>query len=1059
VTPSSRAGLLLISVPFLFSAGPAAAGDVRFVDVAAEVGLVLRNVSGGDDDAKWTILESIGSGACFLDVEGDGDLDVYVVNGGTLAAGAAPVRDALYLNDGHGRFTDATHAAGLDESAWGGGCATGDYDNDGDTDLYITNFGRDALMQNQGDGTFRDVTAKAGLGDARWSIGAAFFDADHDGDLDLYVANYLRLDLADPEVRRRRCRWKGGEVYCGPRGFDGEPDVLYRNRGDGTFEDASASAGVGGDSSYGMGVVAGDLDGDGDTDLFVANDTQANLLLVNDGTGHFADAALEAGVALSGDGRAQAGMGVDLGDADGDGDEDLFITHFSDDYHTLFRNEGGLVFTDVTAASGLDAATRSSLGWGGGFFDYDNDGDLDLFVASGHVFPGVERFDAATSYKQRNLLFENDGRGHFTAVAPTGALAVPGTGRGAAFGDWDDDGDLDVLVVQLDGPPVLLRNDGGNDRPWLKLRLVGHRSNRDGIGARVSLTAGGRTQTREVRWNASFGSSHDPRLHFGLGSASSVDLLEVRWPSGLVQQARDLPAGHLVTLDEEQGVVSAVRLVPKTPQAPSPAPGSVAEAARPKRLLPEPAAARLDREALRRVDALAREGTAQILAGRLREGIAAYESALPLLPPWDAASQSADALGFGDRERYRAFLASLYDNLGVALMRAERLDECAEPIERALALDAGRGKFHYSLGLCHFNAGRYAAAVSAFEAAARAPGPPATLPYDLGRALAGAGRCADAEPMLRRAIAEMPRPDPRGREAEAWYQLGSCHADAGRLAEAAAAFRSALAVVPGHQRALFRLASAWRRAGRTTAGAAAESLFAARQPAEEVVLALKRRGVRDGAERLRLAQAYLDARLAPQAVQEAQKVLAGDPGSTEALVLLGDALLALRPPALAAAEDAFAQALAVSPQLTPALRGMGETLRRAGRTEESERWLRRALESRPDDAAAAAALARLEAAAGRPEAAASLMQGVLDREPGDAQALRALAEVFTAAPAGPWRRPEEALRLLDRAGGVFGEALDVRLSALRLAGREAEATRLLEESAVLPYGGADTSPR
>jgi tetratricopeptide (TPR) repeat protein len=1051
----SGAGLVL-----LLAASRVAGADVRFVDVAAEVGLVLRNVSGGDE-AKWTILESTGSGACFLDVEGDGDLDVYVVNGGTLAdsPSAAPVRDALYLNDGRGRFTDATSAAGLHESEWGGGCAAGDYDNDGDPDLYVTNFGRDALLRNQGDGTFRDVTAAAGIGDRGWGVGAAFFDADRDGDLDLYVANYVRLDIADPEVLRRRCRWKGGEVYCGPNGFEGDPDVLYRNRGDGTFEDASAAAGVGRDSSYGMGVVAGDVDGDGDTDLFVANDTQANFLLVNDGAGRFADAALPAGVAFSVDGRAQAGMGADLGDADGDGDEDLFITHFSDDYHTLYRNEGGLAFTDVTASSGLDAATRSSLGWGGGFFDYDNDGDLDLFVAGGHVFPDVERFDPATSYRQRNLLFENDGRGHFAEVAAAGALAVPGTGRGAAFGDWDDDGDLDVLVVQLDAPPALLRNDGGNDRAWLKLRLLGRRSNRDGIGARVRLTAGGRTQVREMRWNASYASTHDPRLHFGLGSAPSVELLEVRWPSGGVQQARGLPAGHLVTLDEDEGIVSTVPLAPRGPLAPSPPPGAAAEAERPRRRLPEPSGERLDREALRRVDGLARQGMAQVAAGRLAEGIAAYEGALVLLPPWAAASQSADALGFGDRERYRSFLASLYSNLGVALMRAERVDECAEPIERALSLAAGRGNFHYNLGLCHFHGGRYADAISAFEASARAPAPLESLPYDLGRALVEAGRCAEGEPMLRRAIGDLPRPDTRGREAEAWYHLGGCQADAGRLAEAAAAFRSALAVVPGHQRALYRLATAWRRSGRAAAGAAAESLFAARQPADEAVRALKRRGVRDSGERVRLARAYLDAGVAPQAVQEAQKVLAGDPRSVDALVLLGDALLALRPPALAAAEDAFARALAVDRRLPPALAGMGETLRRAGRPEEAERWLRRALESRPDDGAAAAALARLEATAGRPEAAASRMQAILDREPGDPRALRALAEVFVVAAAGPWRRPEEALRLLDRAGGNYGEGLDVRVKALRLAGRDDEAGRLLEESPVLSYASADTSPR
>jgi tetratricopeptide (TPR) repeat protein len=1038
----------------LWATGPSLAAPARFVDVAAEAGLTLRNVSGGRE-AKWTILETTGAGACFLDFDTDGDLDLYVVNGGVLpGAGAGVVRDALYENDGAGRFTDVTEHAGLVESGWGGGCTAADYDNDGDPDLYVTNFGRDALLRNQGDSTFRDVTAAAGLGNARWSIGAVFFDAEGDGDLDLYVANYLRFDLSDPEVLRRRCRWKGGEVMCGPRGFDGEADVFYRNRGDGTFEEASA--GVWRDASYGMGVVAGDVDGDGDTDLFVANDSQENLLLVNDGAGRFADQALPAGVALSGDGRTQAGMGTDLGDADGDGDEDLFVTHFSDDYHTLYRNDGRLMFTDVTAAAGLDSAPRWSLGWGGGFFDFDNDGDLDLFVAGGHVYPDVERFDPVTSYRQLNRLFENDGTGRYTEVADGGpGLAVPGTGRGAAFGDWDDDGDLDVVVVNIDAPPTLLRNDSHDRGTWLKLRLVGRRSNRDGIGARVALTASGRTQVREVRLSAGYASSHDPRLHFGLRGAPAADRIEVRWPSGHVQQVRDLPAGHLVTLDEERGVSSTARVTPRwralaAAEPPAATPPSTGVPARP----PPPAVPRAAVD-LRSIDALVRRATAAVVEGRLHDGIAGYERALASLPPWTAAGDD----GSGGRERYRAFLASLHDNLGVALMRAERVEECAAPIERALGLDGGRATFHYNLALCHYHGRRYAAAIAAFEEAGRWPDPPRSLSYDLGRALAGAGRCVEAERMLARAVAELPRPDLRGRDAEAWYHLGDCLADRGRFAEAADAFREALTLVPGHQKALYRLAAAWRRSGRAAAADAAAAVFAARQSADETVRALKRSGARYPAERLRLARLYLDAGLAPQAVQEAQTAAARDARDAAPLVLLGEALLALRPPPLGPAEKAFARALAADPRRVDALAGMGETLRRAGRPAEAARWFRRALDARPDDAAAAVGVARLEVASGDLERGVARLEALRLREPHDPRIPRALAEAFVGAPPGLWRRPEQALALLDRAAGLYGEAVDIRLRALALLGRDADAARLAADTPFRRYGNPKTNPR
>lgn len=571
---------------------------VFFTDAAAEAGIAWRNLSGGTAE-KWTILETTGSGACLFDAEGDGDLDLYLVNGGTLAgladkAGKPAASDAFYLNDGGGRFEDATAAAGFGvlERSWGGGCAAADPDNDGDTDLLITNFGPPVYYRNDGRGYYSDATAAAGLtggtgSESRWSLGAAFFDADGDGDLDLYVANYLFFDPSDGEMLARRCRWKSGEVMCGPRGFEGQADLFYRNRGDGTFEDASAAAGVT-DKLYGMGVVAGDLDGDGDIDIFVANDSQQNLLLVGDGKAAFRDAAIEAGVALSGDGRPQSGMGTDLGDYDGDGDEDLLVTNFSDDYHTLYRNDGDLLFTDVSAAAGLDPATRSAVGWAAAFFDFDNDGDLDLFTASGHVYPGVENFDAATSFRQRNQLFENNGHGGFREVAAESgeALAAPGNGRGVAIGDLDEDGDLDLVVVNSDGPPVLLRNQGGNRLPWIKLKLQGTKSPRDGTGTRVDLFAGGKRQFREARRNTGYLSSHDPRLHFGLGEAKGVERIELRWPSGKRQTLENLPARCTFTIDEDRGLVAQNCSSEKSVGSPAPVDSAPTPQPSPRHVVP-----------------------------------------------------------------------------------------------------------------------------------------------------------------------------------------------------------------------------------------------------------------------------------------------------------------------------------------------------------------------------------------------------------------------------------------------------------------------------------------
>ncbi len=832
------------------------------------------------------------------------------------AAPASPgrkPRDAFYLNQGGGRFREATAEAGLGDERWGGGCAAADADNDGDTDVYVTNFGGDVFYRNDGRGHFADATVAAGLTDSKLEPGRGLFDADHDGDLDLYVANYLEFDPSDPALLARRCRWKSGQVMCGPRGFVGEADVFYKNRGDGSFANATAVAGLG-DALYGMGVVAGDLDGDGDVDLFVANDSQQNLLLANDGTGRFRDVALEAGVALAGDGRSQAGMGADLGDFDGDGDEDLLVTNFSDDYHTLYRNDGDFLFTDVSASAGLDPATRFAVGWAGLFFDFDNDGDLDIFFANGHVYPGVESFDPATSYRQRNQLFENDGRGHFRDLGGEAgaALLKEGNGRGVAAGDIDDDGDLDLVVVNSDDLPLVLRNEGGNRKHFLQVELVGSKSPRDGNGTRLRLVAGGRRQLREARSAAGYLSSNDSRIHFGLGESGTVEQLELRWPSGREQKFENLPADCLLTIDEERGVVGKqcrprpTGAAPAAAAAPAPAPPPTVAPA-PAASLPAGAAPPVKDQLLRE----AQGATRAVLAGRYALATGAFEKLLAGLPPWEAAKASPDAFGFGQPEAYRGFLAAVNDNLGVAYLRSERFDACALAVGKALELEPQSSKFHHNLGLCLLHSRRYAEAAEVFRKAAALPSPSSEVGYDLGRALAGAAQCEEAEKVLTAALAELKRPDPRGRDAESYYLRGGCRADRGLLAEAEDDLREALALVPGHQKSFYKLAGLLAKRGKREAAAAARAAFLERQRNDEAAQALKRSGLRDRSERLRLAEAYLAAGQPTQAYFEAQTLLEADPRDPAALTLLGEARLGLEPPAAAAAAEAFRQAIAI----------------------------------------------------------------------------------------------------------------------------------------------------
>ncbi len=557
LTPRLLTAFCLVPVAGAF---PADEGPIQFVEATAEARLDYKNLFGGP--GKPYIIESTGNGAAFFDYDNDGRLDLFVVNGSTLERqekGERGPGNRLYRNEGKGTFKDVSAGSGLEGGYWGSAVAAGDSDNDGFVDLYVTTILEgNRLYRNNGDGTFADVTARTGVGGGkRASASAAFFDYDKDGRLDLFVANYVQFDRAYLDRVSPYCLWKGLRVFCGPTGVAGEPNVLYHNEGDGTFRDVTRAAGVLNTELKSLGVATADLDDDGWPDLYVASDSTIQALYRNRGNGTFEDVSLSSGAGYSQDGRAQSGMGVDAGDYDGDGRPDLFVTTFQDDYKTLYHNDGKLRFSDVTYAAKIGQTSFNRLSWGTAFRDFDNDGWADLFVASGHVYPQVDeaRLPQET-YAQGNQVLRNLGNGAFADVTPGAGpgLQVVKSSRGAAFGDYDDDGRIDAVVVNMDDTLTLLHNTTANSHHWLTVRTIGARSNRDGIGARVRLRAGGREQIREVGTSGSFASASDPRVHFGLGALSRVESIEVRWPSGAVQTFKDLPVDRLVVVHEEQGL-------------------------------------------------------------------------------------------------------------------------------------------------------------------------------------------------------------------------------------------------------------------------------------------------------------------------------------------------------------------------------------------------------------------------------------------------------------------------------------------------------------------------
>jgi hypothetical protein len=539
---------------------------VVFLDITKQSGLAKFHHRSGSPE-KSTILEAPGSGVALLDYDNDGWLDIYLLNGSTAAAmkgKEAPPRAMLFHNNRDGTFTDVTDKAGVANDRWGFGVAVADYDNDGWPDIYVANYGKNRLYHNNHDGTFTDVAEKAGVALGGWSTGPTWGDYDRDGLPDLFVPGYVKHDLDRPILAGKNgvpegaCQYRGVNVFCGPVGLLGESDHLFHNNGDGTFTDVSVKAGVADrEGRYGFASVFVDLDDDGWLDLVVANDSTPNYLYRNRGDGTFEDVSYLSGLAVNEEGRAQASMGIGVGDYNRDGKLDLFITTFSDDYKTLYRNDGGANFTDVSFRAGLGNPTIPFLAWGAGFLDFDGDGLLDIFIANGHVYPVADRAEWGTTWAERPQLFRNLDGAKFQEVPPaTGSgLAVVVSARGAAFGDLFNDGHIDVVLNNIDAPPTLLRNVVKNENHWLVLKLVGGpKSPRDAIGAKVFVTAGGVRQRADVSSGGSYGSSSDPRVHFGLGAATRLEKLEIHWPSGGVEEISVPEIDRILTLVEGKGI-------------------------------------------------------------------------------------------------------------------------------------------------------------------------------------------------------------------------------------------------------------------------------------------------------------------------------------------------------------------------------------------------------------------------------------------------------------------------------------------------------------------------
>ena len=804
-------------------AGPAR--GFRFVDVTEEAGLDRhRNVSGSAEQ-RW-IVETMSAGAAILDADGDGALDLFLVGGTRFREPPPTAGDRLFRQvdrgpDGVPRYADVTEMAGLDEVGWGMGVAAADVDADADADLYVTRWGPNELYRNRGGGTFAAIAGSAAVDDGGWGSSAAFGDLDADGLLDLYVTNYLEFDPAQPPGGGEPCSYRGLDVFCGPLDVERQADRLYRNLGDGRFDDVSRATGVGSLRRAGLGVLFADLDGDGDQDLYVANDSDPNTLLRNDGGWRLTEVGALAGAAYTEDGQSQAGMGVDAGDFDRDGDLDLFVTNFADDYNTLYENDGAGRFTDASAAAGLVMDSRPLLGWSTAFVDFDNDGWLDLFVSNGHLYPQLAAHEGGLSYPQVDLLYRNQ-KGRFTLVDGGPGWGRRAVGRAAAVGDLDDDGDADLLFVDLNERPTLLLNDGGNRPPWVGLRVLDG-SGAVAVGARVELFSGGARQMAEVRAGRGFQSSHDPRLLFGLGAAGRVDSLRVRFASGRQQRLGPLQTRRYHTLREGAAPVAGLP-VPPPEGEPAPVPRPPVPAADTRLDLRRPAA-----DLIARGKALYREGRYHHAEAYLRRGMemapdslqARVNLAVVLYAGLGRAQEAAGLLAAVARAAPGR--ADVHLLLGKVRLSQDKVSEAASAFSRAAELSPRSYEAFTWVGVARLRQGDLEGARQALEKAVRL-GPGQPRPHLLlAQVHDRLGRTAEA----RRLAARHDRRAALDRDLEVLRQrslrdpsdlasrtrLGNLLLARGELPAAAAAFREAIGLDAAHGPAWYGLASVLVRYG------------------------------------------------------------------------------------------------------------------------------------------------------------------------------------------------------------------------------------------------------
>ena len=960
--------------------GPAHA--VRFADATQAAGLDFVHVSGGPQQRY--ILEAMGSGVSFFDFDADGWLDVFAVNG-TRAEDAPETGNRLWRNipahDSGRAFAEVTQAAGLGQTGWGMGCAVADYDNDGDLDLYVTYWGPNALYRNEGNGTFTSV--EAGTGDRRWGASAAFGDVDSDGWLDLYVANYVAFDLDNPPGDGQPCSgWKGLSVFCGPHGLDGQADVLYRNEGNGTFADVSAATGIDQRTYLGLGVLFTDYDGDGDQDIYIANDSTPNLLYRNDGAWRLREVGAFAGVAYSEEGRAQAGMGIDSGDYDNDGDFDVVVTNFSDDVNTLYQNLGNGSFADATYAAGLGGAVRPFLGWSTALADFDLDGWLDLFVANGHLYPQLETHPLGLSYRQRNLLYWN--RDGVFALADPAGLEAEQVSRGTAFGDYDNDGDLDLIVNNLNDRLSLLRNDGGNRNYWLGLELIGA-AGRPAEGASVRLWADGQVLVRQAKRGYGYLSANDGRVLFGLGGLAQVEKVEIRWPSGRVQVVEQPPLRRYLVLREGEGA----EIAHYSDQVPPPV------------LVPALPTERTDssEEVALNPDWTAEEYYEQATAlygqGRYREAVALLRPALRYYPGAVRLHYAAGVALYSGLGRYEeaaevleqaaardTSVVEVAQLLGVIYLHLNQPAQAAATLTRAAALTPEDWETHYRLGLAYNHLGDDEAAIAAFVQA-RALAPQEPMPYlHLARTYQRLGQVQAADQALHRfeALQPLKQEIDRYRQAvrvapkhpDAYSKLGLALARAGRLTEAQQAFERSLALAPDAE-IQTNLANVLLRQDETEAAM------------DHYTQAL--------AQDAKLAEAHYGLGMAHYARGEAAKALRA---LRQALALRPDfpkahintGVLLEEQGRLAEALDHFRRAVDLAPDDARALNNLVIALSRAGRVDEARKVLEQAQAEQVDLPLARktlvrtlVALAQAQAEQGKWSAAVALQQQAIALTP------------------------------------------------------------------------------